>query len=460
MSKIQAKMQTELDKITSLYNNREITQEQAKQDIFQLFFKSNLKDFEILEEVEAKKAKYEKEQPFTLLVLNLKYDTFKGKLAVGKINSGKIQKNQDIIAIQRFGTIKGRVADLMIFDGLGVKEVENAQAGEIVMIAGLGNIEIGDTITTENYKEPVARIKIDEPTIQMTFGVNTSPFSGKEGKLGTSRQILERLNKELETNVALRVAVHSSTTDKFVVSGRGELHLSVLIETMRREGFEMEISQPEVIFKEEAGEILEPFEIVEIDVPQEYQGIVMQELGKRSADIKEFSPNEAGTEYHFEAIMPTRTIIGLKSLLITETKGTVIMNTVFDSFLPKINIEVKNEHGSLISTHTGTATGYALDNAQQRGTLFIKPSDPVYAGMVLGQSSKDQDLDLNPTREKKLSNVRSKSSDDAITLSPPREMTLENCMEYIGPDELLEVTPLSLRIRKRYLDPNERKRKS
>lgn len=459
MPTIPTNIQTEIDHIINLYQDKKINQEQAKQDIFQTFFKHDLEPTEFADEIKLKAEKYEKTKPFTLLVLNLKYDTFKGKMAVGKINSGSVKKNQDIIAIQKFGTIKGRVADLMIFDGLGVKEVETADAGEIVMIAGLSDVEIGDTITTEDYKEPIARIKIDEPTIQMTFGVNTSPFSGKEGKLGTSRQILERLNKELETNVALRVAVDPTSTDKFIVSGRGELHLSVLIETMRREGFELEISQPEVIFKEEDGQILEPFEIVEIDVPQEFQGTVMQELGKRSADIKEFSPNDAGTEYHFEAVMPTRTIIGLKSLLITETKGTVIMNTVFDDFLPKMNIEIKNEHGSLISTHTGKATGYALDNAQQRGSLFIKPGDEVYTGMVLGQSSKDQDLELNPTKEKKLSNVRSKSSDDAIALIPPREMSLENCMEYIGKDELLEVTPLNLRIRKKYLDANERKRK-
>jgi GTP-binding protein len=460
MSKLPANIQSQIDHITTLYKEKKITQEQAKQDLFQIFFKYDLDLVNFADEINIKKEKYEKTQPFTLLVLNLKYDTFKGKMAVGKINSGSIKKNQDIVAVQKFGTIKGRVADLMIFDGLGVKEVETAEAGEIVMIAGLSTVEIGDTITTEDYKEPVSRIKIDEPTIQMTFGVNTSPFSGKEGKLGTSRQILERLNKELETNVALRVEVDPTSTDKFIVSGRGELHLSVLIEAMRREGFELEISQPEVIFKEEDNQIFEPFEIVEIDVAQEYQGVVMQELGKRSADIKQISPNEVGTEYHFEALMPTRTIIGLKSLLITETKGTVIMNTIFYDFLPKMDIEIKNEHGSLISTHTGKATGYALDNAQQRGTLFIKPGDEVYTGMVLGQSSKDQDLELNPTKEKKLSNVRSKSSDDAITLSPPREMTLENCMEYIGPDELLEVTPLSLRIRKRYLDPNERKRNS
>jgi len=392
--------------------------------------------------------------PLQILVLALKYDNFKGKMGVGKISSGKISKNLSIQSIQEAGFSKGKVSSLMVFDGLGLKEVEEAQAGEIVMVAGLDSVGIGDTITTPDFNQALPRVKVDEPTIQMTFGVNTSPFSGKEGKLGTSRQIRERLYKELETNVAMRVQDHPESSEKFIVSGRGELHLAVIIETMRREGFELEVSRPQVIFKD--GQ--EPFETVEIDVPQEYQGVVMQELGKRSADIQNIAPNEAGTEFHFEALMPTRAIIGLKTLLITATKGTVIMHSIFDAYRPMVKLQISRDHGSLVSTENGTSMAYSLDNAQMRGTLFIGAQVEVYQGMVLGQCSKDEDLELNPCRGKQMSNVRSKSSDDALTLTPPREMTLENSMEYIGDDELMEITPINIRIRKRYLDPNDRKR--
>ncbi len=407
-----------------------------------------------------------------ILVLNLYYDSFKGKMGVGKITSGEISKNQNIIAISKDKNYKGKCSSLLIFDGLELKEIDNSGSGEIVMVAGLENVNIGDTITTPEFATPLPRVSIDEPTIQMTFGVNTSPFSGREGKFTTSRQIYDRLIKELETNVALRVEKHPEYNEKFIVSGRGELHLSVLIESMRREGYELEVSRPEVIFKTKKeienlakryqdlsdNEVFEPFEYLEIDVLQEHQGAVIQELGKRSSDITSIAPNEAGTEFHFEAFIPTRTLIGLKSYLLTATKGTIIMHSTFDSYRPKQNITLENNHGSLISTNTGTTMAYSLDNAQLRGTLFIGPGVEVYTGMVIGQSSKDQDLELNPTKGKQLSNVRSKSSDEAITLTPPREMTLENCLEYIGTDELLEVTPISLRIRKRFLDPNLRKR--
>jgi GTP-binding protein len=400
--------------------------------------------------------------PLQILMVNLRYDSFKGKLGVGQISSGKIIKNQSAVCIQENKTINGKISNLMIFDGLGLKEVDEAVAGEIVMVAGFDEVGIGDTISTPEYNTPLPRIVVDEPTIRMTFGVNTSPFSGKEGKLGTSRHIRERLTKELETNVALRVEDYPGSSEKFIVSGRGELHLSVLIETMRREGFELEVSKPEVIFKKDlqTGNDTEPFEIVEIDVPQEYQGSVMQELGRRSADISEVSPNDAGTQYHFVARMPTRALIGLKGFLITATKGTVIMHTIFDDYSEKINLNIKTDHGSLVSTETGTSSGYSLYNAQQRGVLFIGGGVEVYQGMVIGQCSKDEDLELNPCKEKKMSNVRSKSSDEGIVLTPPREMTLENCLEYLGDDELVEVTPVSLRIRKRYLDPNERKKHS
>jgi len=398
--------------------------------------------------------------PLQILVLALKYDNFKGKMAVGKITSGFITKNLAVQATQENGVIKARVASLMVFDGLGMKEVEEAQAGEIVNVSGFDTISIGDTITTAEFNQSLPRVKIDEPTIQMTFGVNTSPVSGKEGKLGTSRQIRERLNKELETNVALRVADYAGSADKFIVSGRGELHLSVLIESMRREGFELEVSKPEVIFRmdETTGKQSEPYEFIEVDVASDYSGTVMQELGKRKADITHVGPNEANTEMHYEARMATRALIGLKSLLLTTSKGTVIMNTVFDKYDQMLDYTSSQNHGSLVSTETGSTMGYSLDNAQSRGTLFVGPGVEVYQGMVIGQCARDEDLELNPCKGKKLSNVRSSSNDDGIILTPPKNMSLEECLEYLGDDELVEVTPKSLRIRKRYLDPNERKR--
>jgi len=398
------------------------------------------------------------DNPLQILTLSLKYDSFKGKMAVGRVSSGSIAKNMPIIAMQEDGQISGRVSALLTFDGLGMKEEEEVQAGEIVMVAGLENVGIGDTITTPECAVAMERVTVDEPTIQMTFGVNTSPFAGKEGGKTTSRQIRERLMKELETNVALRVQPHPESSEKFIVSGRGELHLSVLIETMRREGFELEVSRPQVIFKEVDGQKQEPFEIVEIDVPQEFQGAVMQELGRRGADITNMAPNEADTEFHFEARMATRNLIGLKSFLLTATKGTVVMHTLFDNYAAAASVKLDSDHGSLVSTEQGTSMGYALDNAQQRGTLFIGPGVEVYQGMVIGQNSKGDDLELNPCKGKQLSNVRSKSSDDAVVLTPPRDMTLEESLEYIGDDELVEVTPENIRIRKRYLDPNLRKR--
>jgi len=396
--------------------------------------------------------------PLQILVLSLKYDSFKGKMAVGRVSSGFIEKNMSIIAVQDKGSISGKVSSLLTFDGLGLKEEDRVEAGEIVMVAGFETVGIGDTITTAEFATPLPRVTVDEPTIQMTFGVNTSPFSGKEGTKTTSRQIRERLFKELETNVALRVETHPESSEKFIVSGRGELHLSVLIETMRREGFEMEVSRPQVIFKEINGKKQEPYEIVEIDVPQDFQGSVMQELGKRGADITNMAPNEADTEFHFEARMATRNLIGLKSYLLTATKGTVVMHTLFDSYADANSVKLDSNHGSLVSTEMGTSMGYSLDNAQQRGVLFIGPGVEVYQGMVIGQCSKGDDLELNPCKGKQLTNVRSKSSDGVLVLVPHKNLSLEEALEYIGDDELVEVTPKNIRIRKRYLDPNMRKR--
>ncbi len=396
--------------------------------------------------------------PLQVLVLALHYDNFKGKMAVGTISNGRVVKNMSIIAMGEGKNATGRVSSLMVFDGLALKEAEEVTAGDIVMIGGLSDVNIGDTVTVPDYAQALPRIKVDEPTIQMTFGVNTSPLGGKEGKLGTSRQIRDRLFKELETNVALRVIDHPASAEKFIVSGRGELHLSVLIESMRREGFELEVSKPEVIFKEIDGTKQEPFEIVEIDCPQEFQGIIMQELGKRGANITNMYPNETETEFHFTAGMPTRATIGLKSYFIGSTKGTVIMNTVFDGYKPSVAYSEADSHGSIVSTESGMTMAFSLANAQQRGSLFIVPAIEVYQGMVIGQSAKGDDLEINPCKGKQLSNVRSSGNDEAISLVPHRVMSLENCLEYIGDDELVEVTPQNLRIRKKFLNPNDRKR--
>jgi len=450
--------QAEYDKILSSYQTKQINLTEAKSRIKDLVFKSKQLD-NLSDLVDKKKSNYSSNQDsFVFLVLNILYDQYKGKIAVGKVVSGKVGVNQNVSLIKLDGVKNGKITALLIFDGLKRIEVEQIKEGEIALIAGLADIEIGDTISSQDSLEPLARVEIDEPTIKMTFGVNTSPFSGLEGKFTTSRQIWDRLQKELETNVSLRVEKHPDSNEKFVVSGRGELHLSVLIESMRREGFELEISSPEVIVKMVEGKKCEPYEMVEIQVPEEFQGDIIQELGKRGADIKHINPSNNLKEFFFEALMPTRSFIGLKSHLITVTKGTIIVNSTFDSFKEiEKNIQIRRS-SSLVSTHQGKTTSYALDNAQQRGTLFIKPGTEVYQGMIIGEASKDSDLELNPTKEKKLTNMRTKSSDEGVVLAPPKDMTLEKCLEYISSDELVEVTPLNIRIRKRILNPSLRKK--
>lgn len=397
-------------------------------------------------------------EPLQILVLALANDPYKGKMGIGKISSGKITKGQNIAEIKVDGTIvKGKVTDIMIYEGLKQVAVESAEAGEIVSVAGLSGIAIGETIADADNPKQLPPVEVDQPTVQMTFGVNTSPFSGKEGKLVTSRQIRERLMKELETNVALRVEDMESG-EAFLVSGRGELHLAVLIEQMRREGFEMQVSQPQVIMHEKDGKKFEPFELVTIDVPGEYQGAIIEECGVRKGNLLSIDHTPTG-ELHMEYDMPTRGVIGLKAALMTKVRGTAIVNHIFNKYEP-FNAELirANTHGSLIAFENGQSTGYALDTAQERGTLFIGPGVEVYTGQVVGQSARDEDIEINVAKEKKLSNMRSKASDAAILLAPPRDMTLELALEYIGPDELVEVTPKSVRLRKRILDANERKR--
>lgn len=397
------------------------------------------------------------ERPLQILVLALHYDSYKGKMGIGKILSGAASVKQPIVAIEHNGThVPGKITDILAFQGLERVSVESAEAGEIVAIAGLPDVHIGETIADATNPIQIPPVMIDEPTLQMNFMVNTSPFAGKEGKYVTSRNLRERLYKELETNVALRVQ-DTESPDTLLVSGRGEMHLGVLIETMRREGYEFQVSQPLVIYKEINGKMCEPFEYLVIDVPADYQGSIIEEIGSRKATMITMENTEHG-EVHFEYSIPTRSLIGLKNVLMNKTKGLAILHHVFDEYKEKSDGVTPNIHGSLIAFEAGTSSSYGLENAQQRGTLFIGPAVEIYQGQVIGQNSRDEDLEVNVCKAKKLTNMRSSSADMAIILTPPKEITLDYALEYIGGDELLEVTPKSLRIRKRLLDPNDRKR--
>ncbi len=398
------------------------------------------------------------EAPLQILVLALLQDSYKGTMGIGKIIAGSIEKGQMAALIRRDGQqINSKVTSILTYEGLERVEAESAVAGEIVAVAGFENIGIGETITDPNTPKPLPTLTIDEPTVQMTFGVNTSSFAGREGKYVTSRVIRDRLFKELETNVSMRVT-ETDSPDTFLVAGRGELHLAILIETMRREAFELQVSQPEVILHEKNGVKQEPFEFLIVDVPADYQGAVIEEIGKRKGILKNMLQNPTG-ELHLEYQIPTRGVIGLKGALMTKTRGTAIVHHVFDEYKPMLEEMLgMAPHGSLIASESGKSNGYGLSNAQERGDLFIGPGVDVYQGMIIGENSKGEDLDLSPCKTKKLTNMRSSGSDDAIVLTPPREMNLELAIEYIGPDELVEVTPRNVRLRKRVLDPLARKR--
>ncbi len=418
------------------------------------------------------------EDPFAMLVLALKYDNYKGKLGIGKIVSGSIKKAQNIVRINPAGqATTGKISAMQMYEGLNPIDVEEATAGDIVAIGGFDDISIGETLTDPTSPIHLEPVEIEPPTIKMTFGVNTSPFAGREGKFVTSRNLRDRLYKELEVNVALKVEPSEEGAESFLVSGRGELHLGILIETMRREGFELQVSQPQVIYHsqkfaelnaEQRGHLtgykdedeikLEPYEMVTIDVPSEYQGAVIENLGRRGGELLHMDSSN-NTELHAEYLIPTRGLIGLKNLLLTQTRGTVIINNLFDSYKPVHEIDAHvNDHGSLVSSETGLSNAYGLNNAQERGILFIKPAVEVYEGMVVGKNALNNDIELNVCKTKKLTNIRSSGTDEAIILTPAREVELDFALEYIGPDELVEVTPKSIRIRKKILGATERKR--
>ena len=421
------------------------------------------------------------EKPFGMLVLAIAYDNYIGKIGIGKITSGRVVKAQSLAKIKHDGSkTVAKVSALQMYQGMKAIDATEAEAGDIVAIAGFDDVQIGETLADAQNPVQIPPVHVEPPTVKMTFGVNSSPFAGKEGKLVTSRNIRDRLYKELETNVALNVE-DTDQGDTFLVSGRGELHLAVLIETMRREGFELQVSQPQVIYMYASGALpggelrklaepdllrshsengtkMEPYEMVTVDVPSEYQGTIIEEIGKRAGTMLSMDTAPNG-DVHLEYNMPTRGLIGLKSLLLTRTRGTAIINNLFDSYKPVHDIDTHaNDHGSLIASEAGTSNAYGLNNAQERGTLFIGPAVEVYEGMVVGQNALDSDIELNVCKTKKLTNMRSSGADDAIILVPPRPLELDMAMEYIGPDELVEVTPKSIRIRKRILNANDRKR--
>ncbi len=393
-----------------------------------------------------------------MLVLSLFPDFYKGIVAVGKLSSGSIRKQQTAALIRRDGSqINAKITSLMTYEGLERIEVDRAEAGDIIMVSGFESVGIGETVTDPDKPIPLPALKIDEPTVQMTFAVNTSPFSGREGKYVTSRAIRERLYKELETNVSLKVS-DTESPDTLIVAGRGELHLAVLIETMRREGYELQVSQPEVIFHNENGVQKEPYEFLLVDVPSQYQGTVIEEIGRRKGQLMNLTQAPTG-EVHLEYQISTRGIIGLKGALMTKTRGTAVVHHVFDTYKEVADPVIETEaHGSLIASEDGATCTYGLFNAQERGDLFVGVGVEVYQGMIVGANARPEDLDLSPCKTKRLTNMRSSGSDDAMILTPPREMTLELAIEYIGPDELVEITPKNIRLRKRVLDPLKRKR--
>lgn len=395
-----------------------------------------------------------------LLITNLDYSDYLGRIGIGVIVNGSIDLGKTVVCCRGPEISKPmKVTKLYQFEGLKRVEVPSAQFGDIVAVAGFEEeITIGTTICDSNHPQPISYVSIDEPTLSIYLSVNDSPFFGREGKLLTSRQIRDRLAKELKTNVALRVE-DTETPETFKVSGRGQLHLGILVETMRREGFELQLSAPEVINKVIDGIKQEPFELLVLDINEEHQGGLMETLGRRKALLQNAIGYGEG-KVRLEFKIPARGLIGFRSFFLNETRGTGLMNHRFHGYEPYAGDIPGRDRGALISMDTGTATGYALDALQPRGTLFIAPNAEVYQGMIIGEHSRENDLEVNPTKKKKLTNMRASGSDDAIQLAPPRHMNLEMCLEWIGSDELIEVTPKSIRLRKRYLNASERKRHS
>ncbi|MBQ5969573.1 MAG: translational GTPase TypA [Clostridia bacterium] len=393
--------------------------------------------------------------PLQLLFSSLDYDDYIGRIGVGRVERGRVRRNQIVALCKQDGTAHNvKVSKLYQFEGLKRVEVEEAAMGDLVCVSGIADLGIGETACDPEHIEPLPFIKIDEPTISMNFIVNNSPFAGQEGKFVTSRNLRDRLFKEVETNVSMRVE-ETDTTDTFKVSGRGELHLSILIETMRRQGYEFQVSRPKVILKKENGVTLEPIELLIVEVPEQYVGAVIEKIGARKGELENMGTRDGGAT-HLEFRIPARGLIGYRSEFMTDTNGNGIMNQLFAGYEPYKGDIRTRERGSIVVHETGETTGYGLFNTQDRGRLFIGPGVPVYEGMIVGECAKSDDVTCNVCKQKHLTNTRASGSDDALRLVPPTILSLEQCMEFIKDDELLEVTPTSLRLRKVILSKEQR----
>ncbi len=397
------------------------------------------------------------EAPFQMQVMTIDYNDYLGRMAIGRIHRGVVHLNDNVTRIQIDGKImSGKVTKLYGYMGLGKKEINEAKAGDIVALAGLEDVQIGETITDPENSEALPPITVEEPTLEMNFMVNTSPFAGLEGTFVTSRNIRERLEKELQSNVALKVEF-PERDDVFLVKGRGELHLSILIETMRRQGYEFAVSKPQAVFKQIEGKTYEPIEQLFIDVHEDYLGTVMEKLGRRKADMVNMHHEGSGT-VRLEYRIPARGLIGFQSEFITDTRGSGIMHHIFlDYEVFKGDIQTRR-NGSLIAKEPGNATSYAIENLQDRATLFIEPGDPIYEGMIVGENSRESDMVVNPCKKKHLTNMRSSTSDESVQLKTVKKLVMEQAIEFIKDDELVEITPKSVRLRKRILIELERRR--
>ncbi len=398
------------------------------------------------------------DEPTGVLVSSIDYNDYVGRIAVGRIERGTMKVNQQVTVCDYHDkelNRPGKITAIYQFTGVGRTQVESATVGDIVMFSGIEDINIGNTVCALGTHQPIPFVKISEPTVEMTFSVNTSPFAGREGKFVTTRQIRDRLNRELLRDVSLRVS-DGDTADSFIVCGRGEMHLSILIENMRREGYEFQVSTPKVLMREIDGEQCEPFDELTIDVPAESSGAVMEKMGVRKGELQSMEP--VGSRMKMVFIIPERGLFGYKSEFLTDTKGEGIMNTLFHGYAPYKGEIPRRNNGSLIAFETGETITYGLYNAQERGTLFLGAGEPVYAGQVVGMSPKNEDIAVNVCKRKQLTNTRASGSDDALRLIPPRRFSLEESLEFLGDDELLEVTPKSIRIRKRILDHAQRMR--
>ena len=391
--------------------------------------------------------------PLQMMVTTLEADAFVGRVAVGRISRGTARTNQNVVLINGDQEIRAKIGKVFVYQGMQRIEVPEAKMGEIVALTGLGDVSIGYTVADAEQREAPPAILIPEPTLSMTFGVNTSPFAGREGQFVTSRHLRDRLFKEVETNVAMKVE-ETDSPDVFKVSGRGELHLSILIEEMRREGYELQVGKPEVVYKTINGQLCEPIENLTVEVPQEYMGAVMEGLGTRKAELTNMT--ETAGYMRLEFTIPARGLIGFRSELLTSTKGNGIMNHVFHGYAPYKGDIPGRTRGSLVAFEQGETTGYGIYTLQDRGTMFIGPNEQVYEGMIVGEHNRDNDIDVNPTKEKKLTNMRASGKDEAVVLTPVRPMTLEHALHFVREDELVEVTPHSIRLRKAELNALKR----